>query len=155
MKKNIRGFTLIELLLVIIILGILAALIMGNISNSLKKGRDARRKADLNQIRSALEIYYEDKGAYPSTISFDQPLTDADTGKIYIKRVPDDPLSVSSYTYYYCVSTDYQSYQLYAFLENSQDPQIITPAPLANCVDFNCGTGIDCNYGTSTPNTTP
>ena len=42
-----KGFTLIELLIVIMILGVLAALITGNFFTSLKKGRDAKRKADL------------------------------------------------------------------------------------------------------------
>ena len=50
-----KGFTLIELLLVIIILGILAALISGNLINSLVKGRDARRKSDLQNIQKAVE----------------------------------------------------------------------------------------------------
>ncbi|PIP15252.1 hypothetical protein COX47_00635, partial [Candidatus Roizmanbacteria bacterium CG23_combo_of_CG06-09_8_20_14_all_35_49] len=58
---NRKAFTLIELLLVIIILGVLATLIIGNFFTSLKKGRDARRKGDLEQIQRALEMYYEDK----------------------------------------------------------------------------------------------
>jgi len=63
---NKKGFTLIELLVVIIVLGVLAALISGNFFTSLKKGRDAKRKADLEQIQRALEMYYEDKKAYPT-----------------------------------------------------------------------------------------
>ena len=54
---NKKGFTLIELLLVIIILGVLSALITGNFFTSLKKGRDAKRKADLEQTQRALEMY--------------------------------------------------------------------------------------------------
>jgi len=64
---NKKGFTLIELLLVIIILGFLTSLIAGNFFTSLKKGRDARRKGDLEQIQRALEMYYEDNRAYPNS----------------------------------------------------------------------------------------
>jgi prepilin-type N-terminal cleavage/methylation domain-containing protein len=67
MKKS---FTLIELIIVIAILGILAALISGNFITSLKKGRDAKRKSDFEQIKNALEMFYEDKKHYPSSLQF-------------------------------------------------------------------------------------
>ncbi|MGB9706948.1 MAG: type IV pilin protein, partial [Microgenomates group bacterium] len=59
------GFTLIELLVAVAILGILATVGLGSFQSSQMKGRDARRKSDLSQIQKALEMYYNDKGAYP------------------------------------------------------------------------------------------
>jgi len=64
LKKG-RSFTLIELLVVIAIIGILAAMILLAIKNGAPKARDARRVADLRQLKTALDAYYYDKGHYP------------------------------------------------------------------------------------------
>jgi prepilin-type N-terminal cleavage/methylation domain-containing protein len=53
------GFTLIELMIVIAIIGVLSGLITTSINNARAKGRDARRKHDLIQIRTALNLYYD------------------------------------------------------------------------------------------------
>lgn len=56
-----RGFTLVELLVVIAIIGILASIILVNLSGSRSKGNDAVIKAQMNQVRSAAEIYYSSR----------------------------------------------------------------------------------------------
>jgi len=63
MKKN--GFTLVELIVVIAIIGVLVSLGYTNYQTSLARARDGKRKGDLEQIRSALEMYRTDKGYYP------------------------------------------------------------------------------------------
>lgn len=64
-KKTInRGFTLIELIVVIAIIAILASVAAVSLNSALKKGRDARRKADIKQIEKALEVNYSMRGAY-------------------------------------------------------------------------------------------
>lgn len=60
-----RGFTLIELLIVISILGILATLVVVNLSGARKSARDAERIDNLKTIQTALESYFNDKGYYP------------------------------------------------------------------------------------------
>jgi general secretion pathway protein G len=63
--RSKKGFTLVELLVVIAIIALLALLGGANYIQSLKRGRDARRKGDLEQLRAALEMYRTDNNAYP------------------------------------------------------------------------------------------
>ena len=65
-----RGFTLIEILVVIAVIGILASLILVGLSSVQKRGRDARRIADLREAQHALELYFTKNGKYPDTQSW-------------------------------------------------------------------------------------
>lgn len=60
-----RGFTLIELLIVIAIIGILATIIIVSFTNAQAKARDNKRKADIQAISSAVEMFYVDNKVYP------------------------------------------------------------------------------------------
>jgi len=63
-----KGFTLIELLVVIAIIGILASVVLASLNSARARARDAKRLSDLKQIQTALNLYYADYGAYPSTV---------------------------------------------------------------------------------------
>ena len=65
-NKNEKGFTLIELLVVIAIIGLLASVVLLALNSARAKSRDAKRLADVRQIASALELYFNDKSAYPT-----------------------------------------------------------------------------------------
>ena len=154
---NRKGFTLIELLIVIIILGVMASLITGNFFTSLKKGRDTKRKADLEQIQRALEMYYEDKKTYPTTeLTFGDPLIDSVSGKIYMQKVPNDPTSGKDYEY---VSTDGTDYKIFACLENNQQmlPYLSTGSTLdcVACQDKDGNPVAECVWGVSSSNISP
>lgn len=62
-KRN-KGFTLIELLVVISIIGLLSSVVLASLNTARASARDARRKADLRQIATALEFYYDKFGTY-------------------------------------------------------------------------------------------
>ncbi len=64
-KIESAGFTLVELLVVISIIGLLSSVVLTSVNSARMKARDARRLADIKQIQNAMQIYYEDNGAYP------------------------------------------------------------------------------------------
>lgn len=66
-KSEVGGFTLIELLVVISIIGLLSSIVLTSVNSARKKGRDARRIADIRQIQTALEFYYDKYGYYPGS----------------------------------------------------------------------------------------
>lgn len=150
-----RGFTLIELLVVIAILGILAGLITGNFFTSLKKGRDARRKQDLENIQKGLELYYEDNKAYPSAITSGSALCHPNGcgTRTYMQKVPSDP---SGFTYKYIPdATTYSYYKLYSCIESSLDQGAGVVQSGYSGTDCACsGTSI-CKFGVSSTNTSP
>lgn len=124
-----KGFTLIELILSMTLLAVLALMLIGNFSTTLKRGRDAQRKNDLSQLQKALELYYEDNKSYPTfTNIFNKKLCLDDNcglgGTVYMVKTPTDPSS-SKYTYIYYpepVQNGISSYYyLYSYMENDLD----------------------------------
>ena len=66
------GFTLIELLVVISIIGILSSFAVISLNTARIKARDALRKGDMAQLRTALYIYYDDNLVYPNCGAWDE-----------------------------------------------------------------------------------
>jgi prepilin-type N-terminal cleavage/methylation domain-containing protein len=159
------GFTLVELLVVISIIGVLASIGLVAFNSAQGRSRDAQRKSDLKQISSALELFYSDYGRYPSSNGSGQILgcpsttssscvwgtsefTDGQT--TYFRVLPEDKTSGKFYFYRTVAvgSVANSGFQIYARLENSQDSSIIV-------TDADCGTGLDCNFAVTSPNTVP
>lgn len=65
-KKSHSGFSLIEILVVISIIGILAAILIFNFQEARMGARDKARKADLQSLQLALELYKTQNGRYPA-----------------------------------------------------------------------------------------
>lgn len=66
LKRKQSGFTIVELLIVIVVIGILAAIVYITFTGVQKKGRDAERKTDIHDIYSQVEVYYAENTKYPS-----------------------------------------------------------------------------------------
>ena len=66
--QSTRGFTLIELLIIIVIIGILAAMAVLNYTSSREKAQMAGMKADLRNLATAEEAYFYDSAAYTTSL---------------------------------------------------------------------------------------
>ncbi|HKJ22828.1 MAG TPA: type II secretion system major pseudopilin GspG [Gammaproteobacteria bacterium] len=95
--KAAAGFTLIEVLVVVVILGILAAIIVPNIMSKPGEARIAKAKTDIRTIEQALSMYKLDNGSYPTTDQGLQALVQKPSGATnyreggYLPRLPKDP----------------------------------------------------------------
>ena len=67
-NKKEKGFTLLELLVVIGIIGLLASILVVNLTSTRKRARDTKRIADVRNLQTASEDFYGKNGKYPATI---------------------------------------------------------------------------------------
>lgn len=116
-----KGFTLIELLVVITIIAILTAIGVASYSTINQRSRDAKRKSDLEQVRSALEMYRTDNGSYPGASTGFTVLSGQLSGLVS-QYVPSLPVGPKSDFYYYSplgTIAPFYSYCICAGLEES------------------------------------
>jgi len=97
--QNIKGFTLIEVMVVVVILGILAAVVVPNIMDKPGEARVSKAKQDVRALEEALNRYKLDNYDYPSTEQGLDSLVKKPEGTPepkrwkgpYVKKVPNDP----------------------------------------------------------------
>lgn len=107
LMKNQQGFTLIELMVVVIILGILAAIAIPRYMNKKQDAIDARKAADIKVLQNAVDMYYFDNGEYPeANTAANPPETDFHplVAEKYLQDMPSDPIKGDSK--YYIIDDD-------------------------------------------------
>lgn len=151
-----KGFTLIELLVVIAIISLIVAISLFGIQNARKTSRDTKRRADLEQIRSALELYKADCGSYPATISQGDTIKGSGStascalSNTYIQIVPSDPLPSQKYSYT-LDGSDSNKYYLCTSLENPANGNDITGCDTSCDNDTLTDPAVICNYKVINP----
>lgn len=128
--RDKAGFTLVELLVVISIIGILSSLSTISVNVARERARDAKRKADISQLRLALYLYFDDNLRFPETPNmtfqadgsfFTNYLVENINGTCltctytYMARVPLDPLNEAEHLYHY--NSDGRTFILSYYLE--------------------------------------
>lgn len=124
-QSESNGYTLIELLIVITIIGVLMVVVLAfNFQQQMKKARDGKRKAEIEQVRGALEMCKSDTGSYPvdSALVFGTTttLTCGSPANTYLNPLPDDPQAPAlhyTYTTPGCIAPPCTTYTLTATLE--------------------------------------
>lgn len=157
-KRRSGGFTLIELLVVIAIIAILIAFVVANFVGARSRAKDLKKKAELQELKSALRLYYNDYTIYPGPDatttnqingcgSLTPPSEDCATqcsgqfavggvsgcSMVYLKQLP----LASDYVWSYNQQVSGDNFCLWTSLENVSDGEITRSKAKCNAI---CGT---------------
>lgn len=159
-KKH--GFTLIELLIVIVIMGILAAIITTNLFSARQRAQDSQKKSGLNQLQVALHSYFVNYHKYPNNagnngFNFyacgvrgqEQCLTGNFTadGVEYMGKLPQTSTGQNDFRYYPCGGGD--DYRLKINLDIASDADIAASqlkCPANTCAGQSLSYGVESDY---------
>ncbi len=156
MKKN-SGFTLLEVLVSATIIAVLTSIGLVSFSSVNKRSRDVKRKSDLEQVRSALEMYRSDNttapGEYPSAGagSFTNA-TSLDSSLVtnsYMPVIPADP--DDDYGYYYRAFGSLGSYTAYCVCAHLETIPAGTYQNTCTSLVANALLPAGCNYALKNP----
>jgi general secretion pathway protein G len=91
-RNREAGFTLVELMIVMLIIGVLAAVAIPSFISSIRNAKEAALKEDLHVLRDAIDSYTMDKNKAPQSL-------DDLVQSGYLKSIPEDPMTHSRETW--------------------------------------------------------
>lgn len=141
-----RGFTLLEIMVSTVIIAVLTVIGVVSYASVNKRSRDVKRKSDIEQMRSALEMYRADNGFYPAvnTSSFGSVNALSPTlVTTYMPVIPTDPNPTLNYWF---EATGQAGGQYYGYCICAQLETLA--APSSTCTVALPAT---CNYGLKSP----
>lgn len=119
----VKGFTFVELLVVITIIAVLTGAAIVSFTNTSRRSRDTRRKLDIENIRSALELCRSESGSYPPSIYSDITCS----GETYLADTPEDPKYTAPDDQYNYVFGSATSYTISCVLESGDACSFVNP----------------------------
>ncbi|MNZ32423.1 Type II secretion system protein G precursor [compost metagenome] len=138
LRRSQSGFTLIEIMVVVVILGILAALVVPQVMNRPDQAKVTVARGDIKAIGAALDMYKLDNFAYPSTQQGLEALVSRPSGNPpaknwskdgYLKKLPIDPWGNP---YQYLSPGSKGTYDLYSLGADGKEGGSDNDADLAN-----------------------
>ena len=122
-QKPKAGFTLIELLVAATIIAVLTTIGVVSFTSTNQRARNGKRRADMEQVRAALELYRSDDsagaGLYPDDGSFSSMTNTLKSAQYLSDPLPVDPKNSGLYVYAYTPDVDQSTYCMCAFLEGT------------------------------------
>nr|WP_086938384.1 type II secretion system major pseudopilin GspG [Thaumasiovibrio occultus] len=128
-KQKQKGFTLLEVMVVVVILGIMAAMVVPNLLGNVDVADQNKAVTDISQIETTLERYRMDNRVYPSVDQGLDALTAKPTSgpeprnypsEPYLRRLPNDPWG-NPYVYVYPGEKNANSYDVYTLGADGQE----------------------------------
>lgn len=153
-----KGFTLIEILIVIVIIGILAALVITNLVGGRERASDSSKKRNLEQLKVSLHLYYTDFSHFPNDprnngFNFYAcgeagnalcSNTFTADNKEYMGKLPKNSGGQNDFRYYPCNNGD--DFRLKINLVNKSDPDALesqSRCPLDTCEGQTLSYGVE------------
>ncbi|MDX2132917.1 MAG: type II secretion system protein [Planctomycetota bacterium] len=101
-KRTKKAFTLVEILIVVVILGILAAIVVPQFTNATEDAQQGNLRAQIKSLQNQIELYKARTNAYPDLVAngWDQlidPNGDGDLSDGYIKQAPRNPAAPNGF----------------------------------------------------------
>lgn len=149
-KKTEReyGFTFLELMIVVALMAILLTVGLTNWKKQSERAVDARKKAELNKIKTAFENYYNDNQCYPP-LTIMNPCRGNQMANWGLPQMYCDPDTGHPYVYQLVDPTDCrQGFRVFARLRDTHDADIakLNCTGSQGCATFD---GVIYNYGVS------
>lgn len=121
MRFKPKGFTLMELMIVIALVALLVLALILSIKGQIVKGRDAKRKADVHLIKTAVEEYEKDHDCYPAP----ELIACGNSFQPYLPTILCDPFSNEAYVYEVPEDGCPRWFRIYSRLENLKDTGLL------------------------------